>query len=393
MWIIIAMVALAGTFWYMGWRWETTTKRPKLGKTPLVSILIPAYNSEKTIADTIKSAKNLDYPHKEIIVVNDSDDKTPSICRKLGVRCIQSKIRRGKAYSLNQAVKKTKGEILFFIDSDSTVSNDSLKKIIPWFSDPNTGAVAPRFRIKNRTNFLTKMISLEHQIQSALFKVHMFLGSMISFRGCGVAIRRSVFERLGGWPQTLIEDTDFAGDMLTNGLNIHYEPDALVETIEPDTYSELKRQRIRWGKGTLYSFTHHKKTYKRNSQFMVYFIPYILLILGIIGFFLWQTALFFIPIISLYMFYAIGIKEVILLLIIFMAPLYTNAAAAVTTAALGHIAIVTYGEEKDRRGDWIYIIPYIFIYFPMMIGFYLKGIIAGMKDNKKGKPEIDFNDW
>ncbi|MBU0530146.1 MAG: hypothetical protein KKC05_00565, partial [Nanoarchaeota archaeon] len=147
------------------------------------------------------------------------------------------------------------------------------------------------------------------------------------------------------------------------------------------------------GKGTLYSFTHHKKTYKRNSQFMVYFIPYILLILGIIGFFLWQTALFFIPIISLYMFYAIGIKEVILLLIIFMAPLYTNAAAAVTTAALGHIAIVTYGEEKDRRGDWIYIIPYIFIYFPMMIGFYLKGIIAGMKDNKKGKPEIDFNDW
>lgn len=392
MWIIIAMVVLAGLFWYMGYNWESKVVRPKSNKKPLVSILIAAYKSDDVIADTIKSAKKLNYPNKEIIVVNDSDDNTPKICKQLGVKCIQSNERRGKAYSLNLAVKETKGEILFFLDSDTTINEDSFKKIIPWFSKKDIGAVAPRFRIANRTNFLTKMISLEHQIQSSLFKVHMFFGSMISFRGCGIAIRRSVFEKFGGWPHTLIEDTDFAGRMISEGIKIQYEPDALVETIEPTTYNELNKQRTRWGKGTIYSFFHFHKTYRNNPQFLLYFLPYVLFVLGVVGFAIWQTALFFVPLISLYVLYAIGIKEVFLILAIFMIPLFSNLFTAVTAATASHIAIMTYG-EKNRRGDWLYIMPYVFLYFPMMMFFYSKGIIAGIKDKRRGKSELDFNDW
>jgi len=393
MWIVFTLVALAGAFWYMGWRWEHNVVRPTTKKHPLVSILIPAYKSEDTIEDVIKSVQNIDYPNKEIIVVNDSDDRTPEICKRLGVRVIQSAKRRGKAYSLNQAVKKTKGEILFFIDSDTTVQPDALKKMVPWFSKSDIGAVAPRFRIKNRTNFLTKMISLEHQIQSALFKVHMFFGSMISFRGCGVAIRRSVFEKFGGWPYTLIEDTDFAGRMIKEGWKIQYESESLVETMEPTTIKELSKQRTRWGKGTIYSFFHFHKMYAKNSQFLLYFIPYLLLMLGVAGFMVWQTALFFIPLLSLYVFYAVGLKEVIFLLAIFMVPLFSDLFASLTAATVGHIAIMTYGQENDRRSDWIYIIPYMAFYFPMMMTFYAKGIISGIRDKRKGKPEIDFADW
>lgn len=391
MWIIIAMVALAAWFWYMGWRWESSVKRPKLRETPLVSILIPAYNSDKTIENTIKSIKNIDYPKKEIIVVNDSDDDTPNICKRLGVKCIQSKKRNGKAYSLNQAVKKTKGKILFFVDSDTTVKEDALKKMVPWFSNSNIGAVAPKFGVQNKTNLLTRMISLEHQIESSLFKVHMFFGSMIAFRGCGITIRRTTFEKLGGWPYTLIEDTDLGARMVSSGIKIHYEPEAYVSTIEPETVRELKSQRKRWGKGTIYSFINHRKFYKKNSQFILYFIPYILLAIGVIGFLTWQTLLYFIPLISLYLFYTAGLQEIALLLILLTLPIFSNTFTAVTAAATSHIAIMTYGEK--RKTEWIYIIPYIFIYLPITLTFYIYGIISGIRDKRAGKKEIDFKDW
>ncbi|MFH1978184.1 MAG: glycosyltransferase family 2 protein [Candidatus Aenigmatarchaeota archaeon] len=392
MWIIITLVVLAGTFWYMGHRWETSRVRPTLKKTPLVSILIPAYNSEAVIRDTIESAKNLDYKNKEIIVVNDSNDGTPDICKELGVRCIQNNTRGGKGESLNNAVKKAKGEILFFLDSDTTMNKDVLNKVVPWFSKKGIEAVAPQFMIKNRTNFLTRLIALEHQLQSALFKVHMFFGSMISFRGCGIAIRRSSFEKLGGWPKTLIEDTDFAGMMVSRGMKIQYEPDAIVHTIEPDSIKELNKQRTRWGKGTLYSFLHYKRMYSKNSQFHLYFMPYLIMILAMFFFFAWQTMLLIIPIVTLYLVYAVTISEFFMLFFAFFTPFATTMVASVATASVGHVAVITHGEHR-RRSDALYIIPYIFFYFPMMMVFYARGFISGAKDKKRGESEVDFKFW
>jgi len=386
------MVAIASMFWFMGWRWENSTKRPEMKRTPLVSILVPAYNSEKTIAATVESLQDMDYPKKEIIVVNDSDDKTPYIVKKLGAKIIQSKIRRGKAYSLNQAVKRAKGEILFFVDSDTTVSSNALDKMVPWFSNPKIGAVAPMFRVKNRKNKLTKLISLEHQIQSALFKLHMSFGSMIAFRGCGVAIRRSTFEKMGGWPYTLIEDTDLGAKMVSKGIKIHYEPEALAETIEPETFRELHNQRRRWGKGAAFSFIHHRKFYKKNSQFLLYFLPYIFLSLGISLFLTAQTIMYFIPLVSLYLLSAVTITEIMFFMFLLMLPVHINIFIATTTATTGHIAIMTCG-EKGRKGDWLYIIPYILIYVPLTLAFYIHGVLSGIKDKLKKRDELDLKDW
>jgi glycosyltransferase involved in cell wall biosynthesis len=57
--------------------------------TPLVSILIPAYNAEPWIADTIKSALDQTWPNKEIIVVDDgSKDKTLSVARQFASKSV-----------------------------------------------------------------------------------------------------------------------------------------------------------------------------------------------------------------------------------------------------------------------------------------------------------------
>ena len=67
MWIIASLVALALMFWYFGWRWESTLRRPampSLSTLPLVSVMIPSYRSGATIGAAIRSAQEIFYPNK-----------------------------------------------------------------------------------------------------------------------------------------------------------------------------------------------------------------------------------------------------------------------------------------------------------------------------------------
>jgi cellulose synthase/poly-beta-1,6-N-acetylglucosamine synthase-like glycosyltransferase len=389
--VIVALVFLAFAFWFLGWRWESTLARPKTrGYTPLVSIIIPAYKSEKTIRETIKSAKAVSYRRKEILVVNDSHDRTPKICRELGVRVIQNRKRLGKWLALNKAVPVTKGEILFFLDADTIIEKDAITRIIPWFTKKDIAVVSPKYVAQQSSRLLPRLASLENKFNSSLFKAHMFFGSMLSFRGCGVAIRRSFFESAGGWSKTLIEDVDFAGKTLKAGHKIQYEPSAIVRTKEMETLGELKRQRIRWGKGAAYSFLHYRSTYSGSRQFMLHFFPYIFLIFGILGLLVWQFYLL-IPVALLLVLYSYSFSSVAVLMIILLIPLFYGI-AAITAGSLGHLTIVTW-REKETSHDTLLLIPYLFFYYPLVVFFYFRGMISGFSRRRFSKDELDLSDW
>lgn len=83
-----------------------------------ISLVIPAYNEEKTIGDVIYVAQNNPFID-EIVVVNDgSVDKTSIIAKKMGVDLINLPENKGKGYALCEGVKKTTGDILIFLDAD-----------------------------------------------------------------------------------------------------------------------------------------------------------------------------------------------------------------------------------------------------------------------------------
>lgn len=386
-WVIFSFLILACLFSYWGWRWESTRKRPQVAAYPLVSVIIPSYKSPH-LQEAAQSAKNLDYPKKEIIIVDDSPGDLQQI---EGVTIIKNVQRTGKANALNQAIMQAKGEILFFLDADTVVAPDALKKLVPWFG-PNVAAVSPKFTVKNKNNFLTRLISLEHYFISSLYKIHMYFGSLISFRGCGIAVKKDILLSIGGWKQTLIEDIDLAAELVRKGYKIVYEPEAVVRTNEPQTWSEFKKQRLRWGKGTGFSFFHHYKFYLKNPQFGVYIFPYLLLSFAIIGFFLYQTTLYLIPLTSVYLLYTLSFREFIGIFALFILPLIANTFTSVTAGSITHVMIVTNSEREELK-DMVMVIPYVFIYFPVTIGIYIKGIFTAISDKKKRKKEVDFKDW
>ncbi|NJE06987.1 glycosyltransferase [Thermococcus sp. M39] len=108
---------------------------------PLVSVIIPTYNSEKTIGRCLESIKNQTYKNIEIIVVDSfSQDKTVEICKKYNAKVIQIKSERTKAK--NVGLKDANGKYVLFIDSDMELTSNVIEEcVILIESDPKIGGI------------------------------------------------------------------------------------------------------------------------------------------------------------------------------------------------------------------------------------------------------------
>ena len=103
-------------------------------KNKLISVIIPAFNVEKYLSQCIDSIRFQTYDNLDILIIDDgSTDKTGTICDEY--RKIDSRIRvihqdnRGIAYCRNLGVKESKGDYIFWIDSDDYVSNKILEEL------------------------------------------------------------------------------------------------------------------------------------------------------------------------------------------------------------------------------------------------------------------------
>lgn len=97
----------------------------------LVSILIPAYNAEKWIGDTIRSAIGQTWPKKEIIIVNDgSSDNTLSIAKHFESESLKviSQENRGSTVARNRAYEYAQGDYIQWLDADDLLSSNKIYK-------------------------------------------------------------------------------------------------------------------------------------------------------------------------------------------------------------------------------------------------------------------------
>jgi glycosyltransferase involved in cell wall biosynthesis len=96
---------------------------------PLVSILIPAFNAQRSLSDTIRSALAQTWPNKEVIIVDDSSqDQTLSVARRFeskGVIVI-TQANQGAAATRNKAFSLSKGDYIQWLDADDLLSPDKI---------------------------------------------------------------------------------------------------------------------------------------------------------------------------------------------------------------------------------------------------------------------------
>ena len=91
---------------------------------PLVSICVPAYDAERTLADALDSALGQTYPRVEVVVVDDgSTDATPEILEayaRRGVRSVRQD-NAGQCAAANRALAASRGDLVKFFDADDVL--------------------------------------------------------------------------------------------------------------------------------------------------------------------------------------------------------------------------------------------------------------------------------
>ncbi|OGY23966.1 MAG: hypothetical protein A2Y57_00640 [Candidatus Woykebacteria bacterium RBG_13_40_7b] len=232
--------------------------------TPLISVIIPAFNEKKVIKETLRSVLNSKYKNFEVFVINDgSTDSTPEIVEKFlkdkRVGLI-NKNNGGKSSAINAGLKRAQGEIVVIIDADTLVCPDTLSNLIYPFIDPRVGAVAGHIKVGNRNNLLTFFQTIEYTVSLNLERrAHWFLNAIFIVPGAIGAWRKEILDKIGGFNDyTLSEDAEATLRVQKLGFKVQFAPTSFAYTEAPETIDGLIRQRFRWTYGLFQAIFKHR---------------------------------------------------------------------------------------------------------------------------------------
>ncbi|NJD91005.1 MAG: mycofactocin system glycosyltransferase [Geobacter sp.] len=265
-------------------------------KLPTVSIVIPVKDRAGELARCLESINRLTYPQAllQIIVVDDgSSDASPEVARQHGAEVVPSGgTGRGPAAARNAGAKAATGEILAFIDSDCTASEEWLLELLPAFDDARTVAVGGlvdgmcRESAIDRYEAVMSSLSLGKRERSGSSGDDTFY-----LPSCNLLVRRLPFATAGGFKDGMHvgEDVDLTWRLRDQGWTITYLPVGRVYHEHRSSARSFMSRRFDYGtsEGTLQRL--HARRHKRMVVPPLLAIP--LAIILTIPFFGWRSLL------------------------------------------------------------------------------------------------------
>jgi len=237
---------------------------------PMISVIVPSYNEEVTIASCIQSLSSLDYPNYEVIIVDDgSIDKTLEIAKSLEttkIRVVHQE-NRGKANALNTGVQLSESEIVVTVDADTTIRRDGLARVARRFArNPRLGAVAGNIKVEQGSGLLNALQSMEYTVGINLIrKAESMLRSVMIVPGPMAAMRREAIQSVGLFSDdTFAEDFDATMKLSKVSYGVEYEENALAYTDVPKSLEDLMKQRRRWYRGMIQVLDKHRDMFLRS---------------------------------------------------------------------------------------------------------------------------------
>jgi len=229
-----------------------------------ISVLIPCYNQEKHIRQTIEAIINQTYPPDEIIVVDDgSTDHSVELIKQLPIKLIQHETNKGPSIARNTALQHSSGEIIIYIDADAYADKYMIAALLKAYQFPHDGKLAGvtgRGIETHIENIYDRWRSL-HAVQDFGKKMR----DRVPFPfGLCMSFYRDKLLEIGGFdpyfPINAGEDFDIGLRLKKANYWLRYEPKAIVYHQHSDTYDSLKKVQYNW-----YYWSYIAK--KRNNSY------------------------------------------------------------------------------------------------------------------------------
>lgn len=210
-------------------------------KPPLVSIIVPSYNSAATIQTCLDSVKSQTYPNIEVIVVDKSStDGTREAAARAGVRLLTAGPERSR--QVNAGVKEARGQYVYRVDSDFIVGKDVVAECVESCEKYNLEGVVVHNSSDPSVSFWSKVRKFERDM-------HKKSSTNVALR----FVRTTVWIDLGGLDESLVagEDYDFHNRFVRKGYTFSFSESGEIHLGEPKTLSDVVRKHYSYGKTLL----------------------------------------------------------------------------------------------------------------------------------------------
>ena len=216
-----------------------------------ISVIIPVFNSEKTIGQSVESVLANDYPDFEVIVIDDgSADNTGKIIESISdtrLKVIKNNINSGKSYGRNLGIKNSSGDIILLLDSDTYVGQDWIAGHAEIHKDPEIdiaggGIVGINTTIYGKCDeFCNWWTSIPNSKDRYIKKLHLPTNNL--------SVKRSVFTSVGYFNEDLPagEDSEFCFRALSKGLKIYFKSSLLAYHYDRDDLKGFLDHQASWG--------------------------------------------------------------------------------------------------------------------------------------------------
>jgi cellulose synthase/poly-beta-1,6-N-acetylglucosamine synthase-like glycosyltransferase len=218
-----------------------------------LTAIVPAYNEEGTVAETVGSLREQTVAPAEIVVVDDcSTDATAEVARAAGATVISPPANTGsKAGAQMFALKEVGTELVMAVDADTVLDRNAIEELMPALDDRDVAATCGFVLPQRVRTIWERGRYVEYMMAFSFFKrIQDHFGKPLISSGCFSVYRSEELRAAGGWStRTMAEDMDLTWTLYRAGRKVRFVPAAVSYPIEPHNFEFMGKQLRRWSHG------------------------------------------------------------------------------------------------------------------------------------------------